>query len=157
MTPRAEGEESTFKPPKRDLLVQWRIFGGIAVFIAAIGTLYWFTSYEEAGSAMLALASALALLVLVVLVLHSAKVVLVPIALLVGVFLWRQDRASAAGTPTHGTDEYLPAASIWPFGIGVSAFLTFNGLILGLGYAVPGIILMVMSLAGFVRQSRARA
>ena len=126
------------RTPKRDLLVQWRIFGGIAVFMAAIGSLYWFTAYEEAGTAMLALSSGL--------------------ALLVGVYLWRQDRpASPSDTPHHEVEEYLPAASIWPFGIGVSAFLTFNGLILGVGYAVPGIILMTMSLAGFIRQSRARA
>ena len=128
-------QEPTARPPKRDLLVQWRIFGGIAVFMAVIGAVYWFTSYEEAGSAMLALASAL--------------------ALLVGVYLWRLDRG-AAPAPAHEEAEYLPEASIWPFGIGVSAFLTFNGLILGLGYAVPGIVLMVMSLSGFIRQSRAR-
>ena len=126
------------RTPKRDLLVQWRIFGGIAVFMAAIGSLYWFTAYEEAGTAMLALSSGL--------------------ALLVGVYLWRQDRpASPSDAAHHEAEEYLPAASIWPFGIGVSAFLTFNGLILGVGYAVPGIILMTMSLAGFIRQSRARA
>jgi hypothetical protein len=122
--------------PKRDLLVQWRIFTGIAVFMAAIGALYWFTAYEEAGTSMLVLASAL--------------------ALLVGAYLWRQDRAATAA-PHHDAEEYLPAASIWPFGIGLSAFLAFNGLILGLGYAVPGIILMVMSLAGFISQSRARS
>jgi hypothetical protein len=124
------------RQPKRDLLVQWRIFAGIAVFMAVIGSLYWFTAYEEAGTSMLALSSGL--------------------ALLVGVYLWRQDRAAPAPAH-HEAEEYLPAASIWPFGIGISAFLTFNGLILGLGYAVPGIILMVMSLAGFIRQSRARA
>jgi hypothetical protein len=126
------------RTPKRDLLVQWRIFLGIAVFMAVIGALYWFTSYEEAGTAMLVLACGL--------------------AGVVGVFLWRQDRAAATAPAPHGEDEeYLPAASIWPFGIGVSAFLAFNGLILGLGYALPGIVLMVLSLAGLVAQSRARA
>jgi hypothetical protein len=131
-------QEPTVRPPKRDLLVQWRIFLGIAVFMAAIGALYWFTSYEEAGTAMLALACGL--------------------AALVGVFLWRQDRAAASATPApHEEDEeYLPTASIWPFGIGVSAFLAFNGLILGLGYALPGIVLMVLSIAGLIAQSRAR-
>jgi hypothetical protein len=125
------------RTPKRDLLVQWRIFIGIAVFMAVIGALYWFTSYEAAGSAMLGLSCGL--------------------ALLVGAYLWRQDHHGAAA-PSHGqAEEYLPAASIWPFGIGLSAFLTFNGLILGLGYAVPGIVLLTMSLAGFIRQSRARA
>jgi Na+/proline symporter len=126
------------REPKRDLLVQWRIFAGIAVFMALIGSLYWFTAYEEAGTAMLALSSGL--------------------ALVVGVYLWRQDRPASPTAPAHDeADEYLPAASIWPFGIGLSAFLTVNGLILGLGYAVPGIVLMTMSLAGFIRQSRARA
>jgi len=44
-----------------DLTVQWRTFAGIGLFIAVIAAIYWFSSYDYAGSVMLALASALAI------------------------------------------------------------------------------------------------
>ena len=40
--------------------------------------------------------------------------------------------------------------------IGIGAFLALNGLIIGLGYAVPGAIVVGVSIAGFVAQSRRR-
>jgi hypothetical protein len=52
--------------------------------------------------------------------------------------------------------QYLPHASLWPFGIGVGAFLAFNGLILGFAYAVPGAIVVGVSVAGVVTQTRRR-
>ena len=44
---------------RRDLVVQWRVFAGIAAFVGFIAVVYWFASYEQAGTVMLALASAL--------------------------------------------------------------------------------------------------
>jgi hypothetical protein len=122
-----------------DLTVQWRTFAGIGVFILVIAIIYWFASYDYAGSVMLGLASALAF--------FSAT------------YLWRRERAT--GKPLPGfedapVDQYLPHASIWPFGIGVGAFLAFNGLVLGFVYAVPGAIVVGISIAGIVAQSRRR-
>jgi hypothetical protein len=124
-----------------DLTVQWRTFGAIGVFVALLATVYWFASYDYAGTVMLGLASALALL-------DSAYL------------FWQQRSghghgADAAAAPDEET-QYLPHASVWPFGIGIGAFLAFNGLVLGFAYMVPGAIVIGASIAGLILQSRRR-
>ena len=115
----------------------WKMFLGIAVFMTVIGVVYWFASYEPAGTVMLGLAAAL--------------------AALCGVYL-RIQSEPAASSETHDEDEhYLPESSMWPFGIGLGALLAANGLIIGLGFAIPGIVVLGASVAGFVSQSRRRA
>ena len=126
----------------RDLTVQYRIFAVLAIVIAVFAAIYWFSSYDWAGTVMLALAAAL--------------------STLTATYLWWQDRfghePSARGREAGPPEEpYLPDTSIWPFGIGLGAFLAFNGLVLGFGYAVPGALVLALSVIGFVRQSRLRA
>jgi hypothetical protein len=124
-----------------DLRIQWRIFLGVAAFVAVLAAIYWFVSYEDAGTTLLALASGL--------------------ALLFGGYLFVQDRKGgrAGATPGPQAEEqhYLPEASVWPLGIGVGVFLFFNGLILGPAWTLPGAVLVATSVWGFVRQSRHRA
>ncbi len=87
---------------------QSRIFLGIAAFMAVIGVVYWFASYEPAGTVMLGLSSSL--------------------AALCGVYLQVQsehDHIEAADDDHH----YLPHSSVWPFGIAAGAALAANGLI----------------------------
>ena len=110
----------------------------MAAFIAVLGAIYWFVSYEDAGTTLLALASGL--------------------ALLFGGYLWVQDRKRPdSGPRREAEDHYLPHESVWPFGIGFGVFLAFNGLILGLAWTVPGAVIVATSLGGFVAQSRRRA
>ena len=120
-----------------DLKVQWRIFLGLATFIAVIGAIYWFVSYEDAGTTLLALAAGL--------------------ALMCGGYLFLQDRRNAPATSAGHEPQYLPHESVWPFGIGFGVFLAFNGLILGPAWALPGAVIVATSLGGFVAQSRRRA
>lgn len=122
---------------KPDLRVQWQLFAAVAAFIALIGLIYWFVSYEDAGTTMLALASGL--------------------AALCGGWLYLQERRSAH-VPIHDDPgpQYLPTASIWPLAIGVGLALTVNGLILGWPYALPGAGLLALAVVGFVAQSRRR-
>jgi hypothetical protein len=121
---------------------QWRIFVGIGAFIALIAVVYWFVSYEPAGTVMLALSAAL--------------------ALFSGTFLWRHQGSPALAAPaTSATADvadgpYLPRTSIWPLVIGVSAALCLNGLIVGWPYAVPGAVLLGLGVVGWVTQSRRR-
>jgi hypothetical protein len=124
-----------------DLTVQWRTFAGIGVFMVVIAAVYWFASYDYAGTVMLGLASALAF--------FDAG------------YLWLQERSEAKpAQAVEGGDvaeeQYLPHASLWPFGVGVGAFLAFNGLVLGFAYAVPGAIVVGISVAGIVAQTRRR-
>ena len=123
---------------KPDLRVQWQLFIGVAGFIALLAVVYWFVSYEDAGTTMLALSCGL--------------------ALLFGGWLYLQDRRSAPGSATSDDAhrEYLPASSVWPLGVGIGAALTLNGLVLGWTYAVPGGVLLALAVTGFVAQSRRR-
>jgi predicted MFS family arabinose efflux permease len=114
---------------------QARIFLGIAVFMAVIGIVYWFASYEPAGTTMLGLSSAL--------------------AALCGVYL--QVQSEHETIEAHAEEQYLPHASVWPFGIGVGALLAVNGLIVGFGYAIPGLVVLAIAVIGLVSQSRRRA
>lgn len=113
----------------------WKMFLGIASFMALIGVVYWFASYEPAGTTMLGLAAAL--------------------AALCGVYLRIQ---SEGGDPTEAEhqEHYLPDSSVWPFGIGLGALLAANGFILGVGFAIPGVVVLGISVGGLVSQSRRR-
>lgn len=136
MSPPERVDTGAGDPGRRELLVQTRMFLGIGVVVAVMAGIYLVVSYEEAGSVMLVLAASL--------------------SLVCGVYLWVQLRRT--GTHDHGEREelYLPHASIWPFWIGVAAFLITNGLILGIWFLVPGALVLVAALAGMIRQSRAR-
>jgi hypothetical protein len=131
---------------KRDLRVQWQMFLGIAVFVAIIDIVYWFVSYERAGTTMLTLTAGL--------------------AALCGGWLFIQDHRDTAARShpnepqegdTGGDDHYLPATSWWPLVIGVGVALAVNGLILSWPFAVPGGIVLMLGIGGFVSDSRRRA
>ena len=136
---------------KRDLRIQWQMFLGIAAFIAVIDVVYWFVSYERAGTTMLTLAAGL--------------------AALCGGWLFIQDHRrprpiedGSAGSRRHAVatdhdteEQYLPTTSWWPLVIGVGLALGLNGLILSWPFAVPGVALLVIGIGGFVTDSRRRA
>ncbi|HEX8804078.1 MAG TPA: cytochrome c oxidase subunit 4, partial [Acidimicrobiales bacterium] len=134
------------RQPVDDAAVPWRVFAAVGLFGLLLAVVYWFTSYEEAGSALLAVAGVL--------------------SLWCGVYLWLQHRppraapadARTAGRPAEpaGTAGYLPHASVWPFVIGVGAATVLNGLVLGTWVILPGALLLVLGLGGFVAQTRRR-
>ena len=105
--------------------------------MVVIAIVYWFTSYEDAGSVLLLLAAVL--------------------GLWFGAFLWLQQRrpTPAADADVEGPDAvYLPHASVWPLVIGLGAASIANGLVLGTWVVVPGLAALGLGIGGFVRQSR---
>lgn len=114
------------------------VLGGLIALIAAI---YWFTSYEDAGTAMLVLSAGLALFIGVYLALTA-----------------RRTTTDIAGEADDSgkVEPYLPHASVWPFFVGVAALVTANGLALGLWALVPGAIALAGALVGYAGQSRRR-
>jgi len=132
---------STDRQAAADRAVPWRVFVGVGVFIAILAIVYWFVSYEDAGTTMLVLASCL--------------------ALFCGIWFFLQDRRRA-GEPTvdeerrDAASPYLPDASVWPIAVGVGTALALNGLIIGWAYAVPGVTMLALAVVGFVVQSRRR-
>ena len=111
--------------------------------ILAATVVYWFWSYEDAGSVMLVLAALMALAIGGYLLLLARR---------------HPDPAEPGpeGAAADISGLYLPHASVWPFGIGVGAMLLANGLALGRWATVPGLVVLVAALAGFTRQSRRR-
>lgn len=130
--------------PVDDRAVPWRVFLAVGAFVLVLGAIYWGTAYEESGTVMLIVAGLL--------------------SLWIGAYLWLRARtpgpaeaADAAAAP--GPEEvapYLPHASVWPFTIGLGAATIANGLVLGTWLIVPGALIMVLGIAGFVRQTRRR-
>lgn len=124
---------------RADAQVPWRVFGGVGAFIALMGAIYWTTSYERAGTVMLAVAAIL--------------------GLWAGTFLWRAGRRLEGAEPQVGAGDaaaYLPEASPWPLGIGAGLALVLNGLLIGTWFLVPGVMVLVVAIGGWARQSRHR-
>ncbi len=118
-----------------DRVVPARVFLGVGAFVGGLAVVYWFTSYEHAGTAMLVLAAAL--------------------SLWCGAYLWLWQR-SPADEPEEVPEPYLPHSSPWPFLIGLGAFFVAQGVIVGLWFALPGAAVLAAGIGGFVRQSRLR-
>jgi Cytochrome c oxidase subunit IV len=137
-------------PRVDDRVVPWRVFLAVGVAVLVLGGIYWATAYEEGGTVMLIVAGVL--------------------SLWIAAYLWLRARSpapepfDAAASPGEATaarkaDEaahYLPHASVWPFAIALGAATVANGLVLGVWLIVPGAALMVLGIAGFIRQTRHR-
>jgi hypothetical protein len=126
-------------PERAGMRVEARMYLAIAGFLVVAFAIYLLASYEWAG---------------VVLLLVGAVM-----GVFMGGYLERQARVrtDAAAIEGAASGEYLPHASIWPFGLGAGALLMANGLALGLWAVLPGAALMAGSLWGFARQSEFRS
>jgi Cytochrome c oxidase subunit IV len=130
---------------KAGMRVEARMYLVIAGFLAVAFFIYLLASYEWAGTVLLLVGAVM--------------------GVFMGGYLERQARLrtdpAAGGTLVAGEEgeggEYLPHASIWPFGLGVGALLMANGLALGLWAVLPGAALMAGSVWGFARQSKLRS
>ena len=125
--------------------VEWRLFAGAGVFFAVTTAIYWFVSYEHAGSAMLGL-SVLAFL-------------------MVGGYLLVQARRHGArpedrgdATMEEGEEElgYFPSSSVWPLVLGLGAVALANSLVFGLGLAALGLGLVVTAAVGYAAEANAK-
>ena len=125
--------------------VEGRLFAGAGAFFAVTASLYWFVSYEHAGSVMLALT--------------------VPAFSMVGGYLLLasrrhgprpEDRADA--TIAEGEEEigYFPSSSIWPLVLGLGAVALANSLVFGLGLAAVGLGLIVTAAVGYAAEANAK-
>jgi hypothetical protein len=126
--------------------VEWRLFVGAAAFFTVTASVYWFVSYEHAGTAMLAAS--------------------VPAFALIGLWLAFQSRKAAPrpeDTPdarqSDGAEDlgYFPSSSAWPFVLSAGAVVLANGLVFGPAIAVVGLILMVAGVFGYAREADTKA
>lgn len=118
--------------------IAWRTMAGTGAFVVPFAIIYWFLSYEDAGTSLLA-ATAIALLFL-------------------GAYLWFTSRrfASLPEDRTDGTlpdeDEVgvFPTGSVWPLVLGAGATLAALGLAFSGWLALPGLGIVVLALAGLI-------
>ena len=119
------------------------IFAATAAFFAVVTGLYWFTSYEEAGSTMLLLTVGLGLIPGVWLLWWSRRMAPRP-----------EDRADADIEDGAGAVGSFPGPTAWPATFALGAVLAANGLAFGMWPAFPGLILMFIAASGAILSGR---
>ena len=121
--------------------VAWRTMAGIGLFVIPFAIVYWFLSYERAGTVLL---------------------LGIPLSMLgLGAYLlgaWRR----APALPEDRTDGVVPAqdevgvfpsASIWPAVLAAGMTLTAFGFAYNPWLALPGLGVLVTGLGGMVVES----
>lgn len=119
------------------------LYLGITTFFVIVGTIYWFTSYEDAGSVMLATASLLGLLAGGFLLIHARR--MEPRA---------EDQPDATLADGAGDVGSFPTPSRWPFVMAFAATVFGTGLVFGIWLLLGGGVLFAVALTGLVRESR---
>ncbi|MDQ1428462.1 MAG: hypothetical protein QOK39_1938 [Acidimicrobiaceae bacterium] len=127
---------------------EFRVVLFSSVFVGGIAVIYWLTSYEDAGTTMLAVA-ALAYAMLCA-------------------FLYRQVRRLRSGAPRAEDSEtpvstgggsveigYFPAASVWPPAMALGAVLIALGLVFGYWFFVIAAIFFVGAVIGYAVEASA--
>lgn len=118
--------------------VAWRTMAGTGAFIVPFAVIYWFLSYEDAGTALL---------------------VAVSVALLfLGAYLWFTSRRLPP-LPEDRTDGVVadedvvgvfPSRSLWPLVLGIGAMLAGLGLAYSGWLALPGAAIVLFAIGGLV-------
>jgi len=115
----------------------------VGVFFGAIGVIYWFWSYEQAGTMMLV---------------GSCLLGLVPGSYY---YYWHrrmgnrlEDRDDATIQEGEGIVNSFPGSSIWPFVLGSGAFLLVLSFVFGIWLFFPAVGLVLTALIGVTAESR---
>jgi hypothetical protein len=115
----------------------------VGIFFGIIGIIYWFTSYDDGGGAMLA---------------GSALLGILPGSYY---YWWSKnmkpqpdDDPDATMAEGAGTIDSFPGSSIWPFVLGMGAMFVVLTFIFGLWLAPIGGILLLAAAIGGTMESR---
>jgi len=115
----------------------------LGAFFGVVGIVYWFTAYEDGGTMMLAGTAALGFL---------------PGSYY---FFWHrrmghrpEDRDDASIEDGAGIIESFPGSSIWPFIMGMGAFMAVLALVFGAWLLFIGVPLILTALTGVTAESR---
>ncbi len=131
---------------------------GVGIFFGCVGLIYWFLSYEDGGFLMLLGTCALGFLPGFYYFFwhrrfHGSKY-----------FFWGrienppgdrpEDRSDATLADGAGVISSFPGSSVWPFILGMGAFLLVLSLVFGVWFAGPAIGLILTALTGVTAESR---
>jgi Cytochrome c oxidase subunit IV len=116
---------------------------GIGVFFGIIGTIYWFTAYEDAGFLMLIGTTGLGLLPGLYYLWWTYHMKVRP-----------DDDPEAKVEDGAGSVDSFPASSIWPFIMGMGATMLVLTFVFGLWLAPIAGSLLLSALIGATVESR---
>lgn len=122
---------------------QGLVFVATAVFMAVIGLIYWFTSYEPSGTTMLGLTVGIGLIPGVALLRWAHRARPLP-----------GDRPEADPDDVRGALGTFPESSVWPLVLAAGAAMTGVGLVFGIWASLPGGLLILVAFVGGVMESR---
>jgi hypothetical protein len=131
---------------------------GIGLFFGCVGLAYWFLAYEDTGTMMLFGTFTLGMLTGGYYFFwhrrfHGHKW-----------FFWGhldrvvgdrpEDRSDATIEEGAGVISTFPSTSIWPFVLGMGAFVMILAAVFGIWLVFPGLVLFVSALCGVTAESR---
>jgi hypothetical protein len=125
---------------------EWKVVLGASVFLGIVALIYWFLSYEDAGTVMLIFSfAAYGMLGCFLLMLWGRrKGIPRP-----------EDDPDGSYEAASGEVDFFPSASIWPAGIGLGAIFCAIALIWGNWYWFIGFPLIFGGIAGLMVESEA--
>lgn len=126
--------------------VEGLVLTGWAAFFAVVCAVYWFTSYEPAGSTMLLLCVGLGLMPGLWLLWWSRRMAPRP-----------EDLPDADISDGAGPVGAFPGPTAWPVTIAIGAVLAANGIAFGIWPAVPGFVLVVLAACGAIMSGHPRS
>ena len=115
------------------------LFAGGAVFFVVVAGIYWYLSGDPIGTTALALSGGLAFLVGFYVLYTSKRVYPRPED--------RLDGEIDEADPEYG---FFSPHSWWPFFVGLTSFIVVLGLIFAVWLLVLGVVLLVLSLIGWL-------
>ncbi|HEX4540022.1 MAG TPA: cytochrome c oxidase subunit 4 [Acidimicrobiales bacterium] len=136
-------EDKAFTRRRRAWIVEARFLVGVAVFFAAVCAMYWFGSYENAGTVLLVFTAFLGLLPGGYLLWWSRRMRPRP-----------EDRDDAVLDEGAGHIGAFPDSSIWPFIFGIGAGVLASGFVFGAWLWVLGVSMIISAIVGVVIESR---
>lgn len=127
-----------------------RFFVRTAIFTVLIGTIYWFVSYEEAGSILLAgiVASAVFFVAVIAAHVRASRRGGRSIKALLGF------ADTGADAPLALDEDVFPTSSAWPLVVSVAAVLVGVGVIYGAWLWIPGAALGLAGAWGWLTETR---
>jgi hypothetical protein len=126
---------------------EWRLFVGAAAFLTLTSTVYWFVTYEDAGTVMLGLGM-LAVLMIGVWLLFQSRRLDGPRP---------EDRPDASPGDGAGDLGYFPASSIWPLVVGAGMVVVANALVFGPWLGFTGGLIVLVGVIGYTVEASRKA
>jgi hypothetical protein len=120
-----------------------RVFLGVTAFFVVIGLVYWFTSYEDAGSVMLAASAGMGVIAGGAILLLSR-----------GAPRRAEDDPDATVAEGAGAVDVFLTQSIWPFAVGLSGALAASGFAFGAWLVIIGTGALAVTLVCWILEAR---